>query len=588
VRRTIVISALASAAALAGDAPAREAYSAETLAMLDPTRLAGPMCGQDRSGEALRDRLKRAGRVKQGAATPPGHVPRVAVHESIRLAVTSTNPDVERFVRQGLLLAYGFNHGAAIDSFKAAQRLDPACAICFWGEAYALGPNINAPMTPEALPAARAALERAMARRANASPTERALIEALAGRYAGTDRAAPEAAYAEAMAAAAARFPADDDVALIAAEAAMNTQPWDYWEADGRTAKGRIGPAIALVETVLARSPSHPQAQHLYIHLMEASSRNRSAEAAADNLARSNLIMAGHLVHMPAHIYYGLGRFRDSIEANLAAARADEAYLAGAGENPVYRYGYYPHNVHFIVTSAQMGGRPDIAIEQADKLARIVRVEIAQQLGFMQPVVAAPFLTYAQFARPERILALPEADARLPYAVAMRHYARAVARAAQQDRAGFHAEIAALEAIGTGDAIQPMVAQGVPGRELIALAGQVARARWEAAAGRLEAALVHYRAAAELERRISYQEPPYWYYPVAQSIGATLHRLGRHEEARAAFIAALTRWPGNGWALYGLAATERALGHGPEAAAAEAAFGRAWLGDRAWLTMERL
>ena len=587
MRRTIIILALASAAAVAADAPARQtAYSAETLAMLDPIRLAGPLCGRGRAGEALRDRLKRASALKQAPAR--SEIPLIDVPATIRLRATSTVPDVQRYVRQGLLYAYGFNHGAAIDSFRAAQRRDPACAICFWGEAYALGPNINSPMTPEALPAARTALDRAMALRANASPTERALIEALSGRYAGDDRAAREPVYADAMAAAAASFPDDDDVAVIASEAAMNTRPWDYWEADGRTPKSRIGPAVARIEAVLARSPSHPQAQHLYIHLLEASGVARRAEPYADALAAARLEMAGHLVHMPAHIYYGLGRFGDSIDANLAAARADEAYLAGAAENPTYRYGYYPHNVHFILTSAQMGGRPAVAIEQADRLARIVQVEVAMQLGFMQPVVAAPYLAYAQYGSPEQILALPEADARLPYVVAMRHYARAIARAAQRDRAGFERELAAMEAIGAGAGLQPMVEQGVPGRDLIALAAHVARGRWEAAAGRLEGAVAHYRAAIEIEGRITYQEPPYWYYPVGQSLGAALHRLGRHDEARAAFMAALARWPGNGWALYGLAASEHALGHGPEAAAADAAFRRAWLGDPAWLTMERL
>jgi tetratricopeptide (TPR) repeat protein len=588
MNKLILPSVMAVAAAsLAGDAPApARSISPETIAALDPTRLAGSMCGSRRGGAALRARLRLAAAVTQAAAPAPANM--TPVPDSIRFAVTSADPAVREHVRRGLLLAYGFNHEAAIAEFRAGQQRDPRCAICFWGEAYALGPNINAPMTPEALPQARAALARAMALREGASATERTLIEALAGRYAGDDRAVSEAAYADAMHAAAGRFSADDDVAVIAAEAAMNTRPWDYWELDGRTPKPRIGEAIRLVETVLARSPRHPQAQHLYIHLIEASAAPGRAEAAADRLSAADITGAGHLVHMPAHIYFRLGRFGDSIRANVVAARADEAYLATAGPNPAYRFGYYPHNVHFLVASAQMAGDMATATSEARRLARILNPEISMQLGWLQPVQAAPYMAFAQFAAPERILTLPEADARLPYVVAIRHYARAVARAAQQDRAGFDAELAALRDIREGTGVQPLVDQGVPARDLLTIAEQVALGRWESAAGRHGAAVRAFEAAAEVEARIPYMEPPFWYYPVHQSLGAALFRAGRLDAARAAFRTALVRAPNNGWALYGLAETERALGHRPEAAAARAALARAWLGDRRWLRMDRL
>jgi tetratricopeptide (TPR) repeat protein len=574
-----------AALTLVGDAPAQP-ISAETLAALDPSRLGASLCGSPRAGKALRERLKLAASVTATAQLQTAAP--VAVPDSIRFAASSANPEVGRHLREGLLLAYGFNHDAAIAAFRAGQQRDPNCAICFWGEAYALGPNINAPMTPEALPQARAALARAMSLREGASPTERALIEALSGRYAGDDRAASEPAYADAMLAAAARFPADDDVAVIAAEAAMNTRPWDYWEADGRTAKPRIGEAIRLVETVLARSPGHPQAQHLQIHLLEASADPRRAEAAAERLEAARIDSAGHLVHMPGHIYYVLGRFADSIRANVAAVRADEAYLATAGPNPVYRYGYYPHNVHFLLTSAQMAGDMRTVVAESARLQRIVSPEVSAQLAWLQAVTAAPYSAYAQFGTPEQILALGEADPRLPFVGAMRHYARAVAFARQQRRAEFEAEIAALNAVRTGPALQPMVDQGGPGRDLLEIAEKVARGRWAYAAGRFDEAAGHYRAAAAVEARLPYLEPPWWYYPVGQSLGAALFRAGRHEEAREAFRAALLRSPNNGWVLYGLAETENVLGHRPEAAAALSALNRAWLGDQAWLRMDRL
>jgi tetratricopeptide (TPR) repeat protein len=583
--------AVLAAGSLAGDAPANPA-SPEALAMLDPSRLAAGLCGGRRGGDALRSRLRLAASLlsQSGSETPVRLIP---VPTSIRLRVTSAHPLVPRYVRQGLLLAYGFNHEAAIQAFRTAQRLDPSCAICFWGEAYALGPNINAPMAPEALGQAIAATREALRLSAAALPTEpeQALIAAMARRYSETPlagRAALDRDYSAAMLRAAEQFPRDDDIALIAAESVMNTRPWDYWEADGRTPKGRIGTAVRLVETVLARSPGHPQAAHLYIHLVEASADPRRAEAAADRLDRSPIPSAGHLVHMPGHIYYRLGRFADSIRANIAAARADEAYLAGSGPNPMYRYGYYPHNVHFLLTSAQMAGDMRTVLVEAPRLARIVNVEVAMQVGFVQAVVAAPYLAVAQVGTPEQVLALREADARLPYVVALRHYARALARAEQRDQAGFEQEVAALAAIRTGAGVQPMIDQGVPARDLLAIAEHVARARWAMAAGRFDEAIGLYRGAAALEPTIPYQEPPYWYYPVRQSLGAALFRAGRFAEAKAAFQAALAQSPNNGWVLFGLAETERALGHPVEAAAADAALRRAWLGDRSWLRMDRL
>ena len=592
MKKLILPAAMAIAATgLAGDAPApARAVSPETLAMLDPTRLAAQMCGSRRGASALGARLKLAAAVKSRSSAQPGARP-FRVPAAIQLPVTSANPAVREHVRRGLLLAYGFNHEAAILEFRAAQRLDPACATCFWGEAYALGPNINAPMAPEALGQAVAATASAARLAGAASPAERALIEALALRYsaaAGAGRAALDAAYADAMLAAAARFPADDDIAVLAAEAAMDTRPWDYWEADGRTPKARIGEAVRLVETVLARRPDHPQAQHLLIHLVEASAQPRRAEAAADQLAATPIPSAGHLVHMTAHIYFRLGRFADSIRANVAAARADEAYLANSGPNPVYRFGYYPHNVHFVVTSAQMAGDMRTAIAEAARLGRILNPEVSAQVGWLQPVHAAPYLAHAQFASPEQILALGPADARLPYVVAIRHYARAVARAAQQDRAEFDRELGAVRAIRQDARLQALVDQGVPARDLLGIAEETARGRYAFAAGRFDEAVRAYERAAAIEDTIPYMEPPYWYYPVRQSLGAALFRAGRHAEARTAFMAALARSPNNGWVLYGLAETERALGHRVEAAAADQALRRAWLGDRRWLRMDRL
>jgi tetratricopeptide (TPR) repeat protein len=570
--------------------PARQAeYSPELLAFLDPTARVTNLCGGRDGSGSMRTKLMLAAAV----VTSSAEIGSATLYEGlgkVHFPITTSNPVAQRYFDQGLAFAYGFNHAAAISSFREAQRLAPDCALCYWGEALALGPNINAPMD-EAANARAVGLARYadwLAR--GGSPVERALTAAMVKRYApdeGADRASLDAVYADAMLATARDHPGHDDVALLAAEAAMDTAPWDYWKSD-MSPQPRLGEAVRLVETVLERNPEHPQAAHLYIHLMENGPDPKRAEAAADRLSAPLAPAAGHLVHMPAHIYYRLGRWKDSMRVNLDAARADEAWIKASGDKGLVRYGYYPHNVHFIVASAQMAGDMPTAIREARKLERILDPEISSQIAWIQAVNAAPYFAAAQFATPAQILAMSAPDARLPYAMAMRHYARAVARANERNQAGFEDEVRKLRSMRETGEWTGMVDQGVPAPDLLHLAETVARARWAYTNRNYREAVRHYRAAVEIEEKIPYMEPPYWYYPVHQSLGAALYRAGQYDEAREAFTAALARSPNNGWALYGLVATERAQGRKPQAVAAEMALKRAWAGDPGWLKMDRL
>lgn len=573
---------------LASVAPAPR-LSPATLAALDPGRLAGLLCGSRGKGGALADALLVAAAV----AAPASLAKPIPLYPDLAgspFRVTTGNPRAQAYFSQGLLLGYGFNHAGAVRSFREAQRLDPDCAMCWWGEAVALGPNINAPMDDRDRAAALAAMDRAMALRARAGPRERALIEAVSRRYArdaAADRAALDADYADAMIAVARRFPDDGDIAVLAAEAAMDTTPWNYWEADKRTPIGRSGEAVRLVEAVLRRDPGHVQAAHLHIHLLEASDPRR-AEAAADRLAAPRAPSAGHLVHMPGHIYARRGRHAESIRVNVAAARADEAFIRDTDDRSLVRYGYYPHNIHFIVTSAQMAGDMDTAIREARRLRTVLDPATSARIAWIQAIDAAPYLALAQFAEPGAILAAPAPDRRLPYAAAMRHYSRAIAHARLRDRRGFDRELAAIAALRASGAFADLVAQGMPAPDLLALAEAVARGRLAAAQGRHGESADHYRAAIAIEGRIPYQEPAYWYYPVSQSLGAALFEDRKYAEASRAFRAALAQTPDNGWALYGLMRSEAAQGRAPEAAAANRALDRAWTGDRRWLRMDRL
>lgn len=572
---------------LAGPMTALPTSDAATALRLE--RLFGGVCGPGRGGGALTRSLL----VASAVAAPASRAQPIPLYPDLTTSPFKASTDdagAQAYFSQGLTLAYGFNHAGAVRSFREAQSRDPECAACWWGEAMALGPNINAPMDERDRAAALRALNRALVLSAGAAPHEQALIDALGLRYSDdptADRAALDAAYADAMLVAARRFPDNDDIAVLAAEAAMDTTPWNYWEVDQRTPVGRIGEAIRLIETVLDRSPAHPQAAHLYIHLMEAADPAR-AEAAADRMTASRPASAGHLVHMPGHIYVRRGRYADSIRLNVAAARADEAFIRDTNDESLVRYGYYPHNIHFIVASAQMAGDMDTALREARRLRTVLDPETSARIAWVQVIDAAPYQALAQFAEPRAVLAAPAPDARLPYAAAMRHYARAVAYAQLRDQRGFDHELAALSALKTSPAFADMVAQGVPAPDLLALAEAVAHGRMAMARGRPAQAAEHYRRAAHLEAALPYMEPAFWYYPVHQSLGAALYQAGRPDLAADAFRLALAQTPNNGWALYGLARAEAAQGRAAEAAAADQALRTAWLGDARWLRIDRL
>ncbi|HKX90395.1 MAG TPA: hypothetical protein VJM13_14370, partial [Sphingopyxis sp.] len=312
------------------------------------------------------------------------------------------------------------------------------------------------------------------------------------------------------------------------------------------------------------------------------------AEAAADRLANPRAPSAAHLVHMPGHIYQLRGRHADSIRVNVAAARADEAFIRDAGDHGLVRYGYYPHNIHFIVTSAQMAGDMPTAVREAQRLRTVLDPATSERFAWIQAIDAAPYMAMAQVAEPKAILAMPAPDARLAYPTAMRHYARAIAYAQQRNRTAFDREMAAMEKIRGSEAMKAMIDQGVPAADLVMLAELVARGRFAFAGRRYDEAIGFYRKAIEIEGRLPYQEPTYWYYPVKQSLGAALFQMRRYGEASEAFRGALTQTPNNGWALYGLKRSEAAQGHRLEAAAADRALSKAWLGDVRWLRMDRL
>jgi tetratricopeptide (TPR) repeat protein len=492
--------------------------------------------------------------------------------------ITTDSALAQRYFDQGLRWTYAFNHAAARRAFREAQRRDPHCAMCYWGEALVLGPNINAAMEPATAPKARPAVEAALAVAGRASEHEQALIGALVIRYqAHRPRAALDRAYAQAMGQVHARFPKDHDIAVLYADAIMNTRPWDYWEADGRTPKAGVAKAIRTVEQVLAENPDHVGAIHLYIHLTEASATPERAEPYADRLARL-MPGAGHIVHMGAHTYTQVGRFRDTVALNKRAVAADEAYFAMVEDHSLWRYGYHPHNIHYVVMGAFMVGDAATALDYAQRLQGTIPDEVAAGIGWIQAIRQAPYFVYAHLADPRATLALEDPGDRFPFVKAMWHYARGVAYAQLAEPEKAAAEAAAIDALAARDHVSYPADIAPAVKEVLRIASRVVRGRIAQCRGEWDAAVTQFEAAAQLQDELPYLEPPLWYYPIRQSLGAALMQAGKPREAERVFRQSLKEVPGNGWALFGLLQTQKALGESSAAMRTAKRFEGIWVG----------
>ncbi len=476
--------------------------------------------------------------------------------------ITTSSPEAQQYFNQGLRLSYAFNHAEAIRAFRQAAAIDPPCTMCYWGIAFALGPNINAPISPEAAKEAFAAIGEATTRAARASAREQAYVAALAKRYTAdpaAERAPLDAAYAEAMRALVKAYPDDLDAATLFAQSLMDTSPWNYWNADG-TPRPNTTEVLSSLESVLARKPDHLGAIHLYIHAVEASPDPGRAAAYADRLP-ALAPGAGHIVHMPAHIQLRTGRYNDASVANENAIKADEAYLAGdrAPGNMMYEVGYYPHNMHFFVLTASMEGRRADALRAADQVRGKMHADMARDPamgGMVQHMQLTPLFTKLRFAMWDDVLAEPAPAEDLRYTRAVWHAARAIAHAALGRFAEAEKDRAAVAALKDDESLKTMWVSSVnPASTIAAIAYEVASGELRARQKRAGEAVKHFAAAVTLEDGLTYMEPPDWPIPVRQLQGAALLALGRATAAEAAFRADLKRFPNNGWSLSGLHAS---------------------------------
>jgi len=503
--------------------------------------------------------------------------------------ITTSAPRAQLFFNQGLTLTYGFNHREAGRSYKEAARLDPDCAMCYWGQALVLGPNINAPMGPEAEREAYELVQKALALKAKVSEQEQAYIEALAVRYSAEekpDRAALDRAYAAAMRKLYERDPDDLDAATLYAESLMDLRPWNYWTRD-RAPYPETVEILRLLESVLERNPNHPGANHYYIHAVELP-YPKKAEAAADRLG-TLAPGAGHLVHMPSHIYRRVGRYQDATEANVKAVAADEDYITQCRAQGIYPLAYYPHNIHFLWDAATMEGRKEVAVDAARKVGSRITSEMLREVPMLRMFKVVPLYAYVRFGLWDEILQEPQPPAEERYWTGIWHYARGIAFTATGRVEEAAQELESLRQITTEKALEqeefwsPNPPSALIQVALYALAGELAARR-----GEHEKAIAHLHRAVLLQDALEYIEPPDWHYPVRQSLGAVLVEAGRPLEAEAVYWQDLSWNPENGWSLFGLMQALRAQGKDEQAAAIEKRFQKAWARADVTLTSSRI
>jgi tetratricopeptide (TPR) repeat protein len=532
--------------------------------------LAGPVAAADRTAPADGQTSTAVEKAVQGPGLYPGF-------DGYARKVTTASPEAQAWFNQGIQLLYGYNHDEAIRSFEKAAKIDPSCAMAWWGSAYARGLHINKPeMEEEQSKLAYEAARKALDALDNETPVERALVAAINQRYTvpvPEDRAPLDQAYADAMESAWHRFPKDADVGALYAEALMNLQPWDLWTHEGAP-KGRVLEVVAVLEKTLTLRPDHPGANHFYIHAVEASPWPELALPAAERL--QNLVPgSGHLVHMPSHIFIRTGRYAAAADANQRAIEADEAYFKLAPKPDFYSL-YFMHNVHFLAYAAMMEGRYEVALDAARKIEEVIPPEFLKNYveladGFM-PTTLHVMIRFGQW---EAILEESEPPDWRLFSRAERHFARSVALSALGRTDEAREELARFDKVA-GEITDDWKMGNNPASDVLTIARKMAEGELLYREGQVDQAFALLREAVKLEEQLKYDEPPGWMQPVRHALGALLLAEDRDAQAEQVYRADLKRHPNNAWALLGLHQALEKQGKQAEALALHPQVDRAW------------
>lgn len=497
---------------------------------------------------------------------------------NLEFTITTTKKQAQTFFNQGVKLTYAFNHAEAHRSFMEATRLDPESAMTYWGQAYALGPNINDPLPDEERKLkTNEALAKAKKLAGGASAKEQELITALESRYSEdltAEMADLNQAYMEAMAKVVAKYPEDDHIQTLYAASVMNTVPWNYWDSDGNPSPN-IDKAKAALEKAITINPNNPGAHHYYIHMVELPMPDLAVPS-ADRLA-SLMPAAGHIVHMPSHIYIRVGRYLDAVKTNQKAILADEDYISQCYSQGLYPLGYYPHNIHFLWSASSLLGASEIAIDAAKKTAEKVPTGELVSLPFLQDFAATPMLAYTRFGKWNDILTIPEPNSDIKHLRLIRHYARGIAFVRKNNAKEAREELYSIKELMVDPELEELVATAHnPSVNVAKVAFEVVAGELAALNGDLPKAIEHMKKAVILEDQLTYTEPAAWHIPTRQNLGALLLKSSNYKAAEKIYKEDLEILRQNGWSLMGLYQSLKAQNKMDEAKAIKAEFDRAW------------
>jgi tetratricopeptide (TPR) repeat protein len=506
---------------------------------------------------------------------------------TIHHPVSTSNPQAQEFFDQGLNLIYAFNHDEAMRSFQYAAKLDPHLAIAYWGIALALGPNINSAIDPNRELAAYQAVQQALALSTQASTREQDYINALAKRYsqdADADLYQLAVDYAKAMATLVKRYPDDLDVATLYAESLMDLHPWQHWTKDGKP-QPDTEEIVAILESVLKRNPNHTGANHYYIHAVEASLSPERALVSANRLG-TLAPSAGHLVHMPSHIYFRVGDYAAAMQANEQAIAQDDIYINKYQVQGTYPMMYYNHNIDFLMVASSMAGRYEDALQSAEKLVANATA-IDPYAPMLEGFLGSKMLIQTRFSDWDAILKTPTPDAKLPTTTALWHFARGMARAATGKLEDAASESQALLAAKQGISTEATIGFS-PASRILDIASEVLNAKIAREKHDYESAIQLLEKAVAAEDALDYVEPPDWYFPTRESLGSVLLAKGDYVQAEKVFRADLKKYPHNGRSLFGLQASLQALGKDEAAKVVKAELETAWKGDNKQLDIAKM
>jgi tetratricopeptide (TPR) repeat protein len=544
-----------------------------------------PKINQDASTISVPNPANLCGPTKAELDTKPGKDGKLApLFDGLDVysyPITTKSELAQKYFDQGFILQYGFNHAEASRSFREAIRQDPDCAMCYWGLAYVIGPNYNAPMDPEVIGTANEAINNAMLKMHNATPKEQALINALTKRYPKDKEADPAPfykAYAESMREVNKAYPQDIDINVMTAEALLDLHPWDLFTQD-KEAQPWTQEILDLLEEALAKDPMHPQACHLYIHSVEAGPNPEIGKVYADNL-RLRVPGAGHLLHMPSHLYINIGEYHQGTIANEKAVIKDSLYVAACHMAGIYPLGYYPHNWHFLAACTGLEGNGTRALEASKYMADYVVDEQYLRFpgfGSLQHFLTIPWFIEVKFSKWDEILdeEAPAADLRYPKGIWA--YAQGMAKTAKYDFAGANEDLDTLRMIMAEVEMEELIISvNNTAKQILNIAENMLQAEMALQKGDINTALSYFKKGAKYEDQLKYIEPPDWFFSVRHHLGDALLRAGRFVEAENVYLKDLEKYKENGWALNGLRIALEMQGKVAESVKIAKRFEKAW------------